>query len=187
MRPSLLTLTAIIGAIWIGHVINVLMDYKLNVYGVDPRTLDGLRGIPAHPFLHHGLNHAVSNTIGLLVLGGITALTTRDRFPWVSVLIVLLSGCALWVVGRSATHIGASGLVFGYFGYTIARGWLDRKPLSVIVAMLTIVLFGSSILAGLLPTRGPISWEGHVCGLLAGALTARLIGATHLEPRENTP
>ena len=88
--------------------------------------------------------------------------------------------CGPWAVPglgddlQRLVHVGASGLVFGYFGYLVARGWYERSILSILVAVAVIVVFGWGILFGLLPTGGFVSWEGHLCGLLAGVLMARL-------------
>ena len=89
-----------------------------------------------------------------------------------SLFIILMGGTGVWAVGRSALHIGASGLVFGYFGYLVGRGWYDKSILSILVAVAVIVVFGWGMLMGILPTGGIVSWEGHLCGLLAGVLAA---------------
>ena len=80
----------------------------------------------------------------------------------------------MWLVGRSALHVGASGLVFGYFGYLVARGVYERSIWSVVIALAVILIFGWGILFGVLPNGGLVSWEGHLCGLIAGVLVARL-------------
>ena len=78
----------------------------------------------------------------------------------------------MWLLGRSAVHIGASGLVFGYFGYLVARGWYERRFGSILLAIVVIILYGGLIL-GVLPARGLVSWEAHLFGLIAGVLAAR--------------
>ena len=78
----------------------------------------------------------------------------------------------MWLLGRSAVHIGASGLVFGYFGYLVARGWYERRLGSILLAIAVIILYGGLIL-GVLPARGLVSWEAHLFGLIAGVLAAR--------------
>jgi len=83
------------------------------------------------------------------------------------------SGAALWLLGRSAYHVGASSVLFGYFGYLVARGWYERSVTARLVVLLTLGLYGG-IVWGVLPTRPFISWEGHLFGLLAGVLVARL-------------
>ena len=95
-------------------------------------------------------------------------------FVEVSVVIILVSGIGVWLFGRSGYHVGASGLIFGYFGFLVGRGWYERSISSILIAVITIVLYGG-ILWGILPTRTGISWEAHVFGLLAGILAARLV------------
>jgi len=75
-------------------------------------------------------------------------------------------------LGRPALHIGASGLVFGYFGYLVARGWYERRLGSILLAVVVIVLYGG-LIVGVLPARGLVSWEAHLFGLIAGILAAR--------------
>ena len=104
---------------------------------------------------------------------GFVAFYGTRVFLAVSLWIMLLSGAALWLLGRSAYHVGASSVLFGYFGYLVARGWYERSVTALLVALLTLVLYGS-IVWGVLPTRSYISWEGHLFGLLAGVLVARL-------------
>ena len=179
---GLMLLILLAAAMWVTQVVNLFMGYGLNEYGVAPRTIPGLRGIPLGPFLHGGFGHLISNTLPLLVLGGLVAARGRANFAGVTAFIVFVGGLGLWCIGRPwpwqdierLVHVGASGLVFGYFGYLVARGWYERSILSILVALAVIVVFGWGILFGLLPTGGFVSWEGHLCGLLAGALIARL-------------
>ena len=88
--------------------------------------------------------------------------------------IILVSGVGVWLLGRSGYHVGASGLIFGYFGFLIARSWYERSFSSILIALVTIVLYGG-ILLGVLPTRAGMSWEAHLFGLLGGILAARLV------------
>jgi membrane associated rhomboid family serine protease len=113
------------------------------------------------------------NTIPFVVLGGLVITRGPRVFLELSLFIILVSGTALWIFGRSSYHIGASGLIFGYFGFLVARGWYDRSARSIIVALLVICLYGG-ILWGLLPTFTPVSWEGHLFGLASGIIGARL-------------
>ena len=174
MRASLVLLLGFVATIWVVEIVNGLLGHRLNAYGILPRTVDGLPGIVLSPFLHANLWHVMSNTVPLLVLGLLAALRSRGGFPWVSLFIIVVGGAGVWVVGRSAAHVGASGLVFGYFGYLVAKGWYDKRILSLLIAAAVIVVFGWGILFGVLPTGGFVSWEGHLCGLLAGVLIAWL-------------
>ena len=178
MTSSLYLLIGFIGLILVVEVVNSLLDHSLNTFGIVPRNPSGLVGIVVGPFLHGSFLHVQSNSIGLLALGTLAVIRSGSRFPWVALLIVLFSGLGVWVIGRSATHVGASGLVFGLFGYLLMRGMLDRSTLSVLVAAVVAGVFGWMILAGVLPTNSYVSWEGHLCGLAAGVLAAIIVPAT---------
>ena len=188
---SLSLLIAFIAILWVVQVVNIFMDYSLNQYGLVPRTIEGLRGIPLSPVLHGGFGHLISNTFPLLILGGLVAVRGQANFVGVTLFIIFVGGLGLWCVGRPwpwddaqlVVHVGASGLVFGYFGYLVARGWYERSFLSIIVALLVILVFGSGIFLGLLPTAPYISWEGHLCGLVAGVLIARFTRDQIRKPR----
>ena len=90
----------------------------------------------------------------------------------VSFIVIGLGGAGVWALGRPAIHIGASGLVFGYFGYLVARGWYERKLGSILIAIAVIILYGG-LIAGVIPARSLVSWEAHLFGLIAGVLAAR--------------
>ena len=190
---SLVMLLALVAAMWVVAAANVILEYGLNQYGVVPRTLEGLRGVPLGPFLHGGFGHLLSNTGPLLILGGLVAMRGHTSFLGVTAFIVIIGGLGLWCVGRpwpwddiqNVVHVGASGLVFGYFGYLVARGWYERSFVSIIVALLVILVFGSGIFLGLLPSGSYISWEGHLCGLLAGVLIARFTRGQFRSVEEN--
>ena len=174
MNSSLYLLIGFIGVILVVELANNLVDHSLNALGIVPRTLSGLPGILLSPFLHGGYPHVQSNAVGLLSLGTLAVIQSGTRFPWVCLTIILAGGTGLWVFGRPATHVGASGLVFGLFGYLLVKGILDRSILSVLVAIVVAGVFGWAMLSGLLPTNDYVSWEGHLTGLLAGILAAIL-------------
>ena len=178
---SLVLLLVLVAVMWAVELVNIFMGHRLNEYGIVPRTVLGLRGIPAGPFLHGGFGHLLANTGPLLVLGGLVAVRGQANFVGVTAFIIVAGGLALWTVGRpwpwddlqNVVHVGASGLVFGYFGYLVARGWYERSFLAILVAVAVMLVFGTGILFGVLPTAPYISWEGHLCGLIAGVLIAR--------------
>ena len=171
--PQIPLLLGCVALLWGIECVNALLDHRLNRWGILPRTLTGLVGIPLSPFLHGSFTHLILNTVPLVTLGSFVAFYGTRIFLAVSLWIILLSGAALWLLGRSAYHVGASSVLFGYFGYLVARGWYERSVTALLVALLTLGLYGS-IVWGVLPTRSYISWEGHLFGLLAGVLVARL-------------
>lgn len=181
VRSAIKQVLLLLLVMWVIEVVNVVMSHRLSQWGIWPRTLPGLVGIPLSPWLHGGVWHLLANSVPYMVLGGLVALQGRRAFWEVTLLVVLFGGAAVWLVGRAASHVGASGLIFGYFGYLVARGWYERSMGALLVALLTIFLYGG-LIWGVVPTRWYVSWEGHLCGLLAGVGVARLRG-TRLEQR----
>ncbi len=173
IKKNLYWILGFVVLIWVIELINFSIGHRLSGWGILPRTLTGLKGIPLSPFLHASLIHVMMNTIPLAVLGGFVMLHGRQMFFEITIIIILVSGTALWLFGRSSYHVGASGLIFGYFGYLVLRAWYDRSLKSFIIAFVTVFLYGG-IIWGLMPTFSRISWEGHLFGLLAGILAARL-------------
>ncbi len=174
MKSNMRVLVGLVAVMWVVEVFNGFMGHGLNSYGILPRTTGGLIGIPLAPFLHAGIGHVLGNTIPLLALGSLTVLQVRNAFGVATLFIVCVGGAGVWLIGRPDFHVGASGLVFGYFGFLVARGWFDRRFVPILVAVAVLVLYGG-LLFGVLPTRGFVSWEGHLCGLAAGVLAARFI------------
>jgi len=123
------------------------------------------------PFLHGDLSHIIGNTIPLavtlLLLAGSRANSSAIVF-----LITILAGAGLWVFGREALHIGASGLVFGLIAFHICSGFFERRIKSIVVAVLVGGLYAGTLLNGVLPFQKGVSWDGHLIGAIAGALVA---------------
>ena len=147
----------------------------LRQFGVTPRDTSSLLVIPLHIFVHDGFWHLLSNTGPLLALGGIVGVRGSGTLLAVSVFIAVFAGAGVWLVGRDGVHIGASGLIFGYFGYLVARGFVERSLMSLLITVAVTVFYGSLIF-GLLPVDGFISWEGHLFGLIGGVLLAWVSG-----------
>lgn len=183
MKQAFVLLGVFVVAIWALAGVDFLMDNRLAEYGIVPRTMDGLWGIPLAPFLHGGFGHVISNTVPLLMLGGLVATRGWQTLLGVTLFVVLLGGAGVWLAARAASHIGASGLVFGYFGYLVARGWYDRRFVSILIAVVVIVVYGGLIF-GVLPTDGRVSWEGHLTGLIAGVIAARFAKPSREEDAE---
>ena len=159
--------------VWAVSLYGLFVDERL-VYALAlvPRRIEGLPGILSTPLVHGSFTHLLANTVPLLILGGMVVARGVAYYFAVTLAIVVLGGLGLWVFGRNAAHIGASGLIFGYFGLLVARGYYERSLQSIAVAIVVVVVYGGMI-AGVLPRGDQVSWEAHLFGLLAGGLCAR--------------
>lgn len=158
----------LVALIWGVELVNLVLGHRLgSLVGIEPRSLGGLIGIPLAPLIHVGLLHAVSNTIPLLILGGLTIIGNRKEFWETTITVALLTGALVWVFGRNGVHVGASGLVFGYFGVIVARAAVKRGVIEIATAIVTIIFYGG-LLWGVLPHRNFVSFESHIFGLVAG-------------------
>ena len=159
--------------IWAVELVNTVSGHRLNVLGIHPRTVVGLPGILLAPFLHGGIGHVLVNTIPFVILGWLVILHGTGTFLEVSLIVILVAGAGTWLFGRPGVHVGASSLIFGYFGFLLGRAWYQRSVGPLLVALVTLALYGG-LLWGVLPLHGRISWEGHLFSLLAGILAAWL-------------
>lgn len=158
-----------VGVIWGVFLLDLILP--LEQLGLVPRSITGLIGIVTMPFLHGSFGHLLSNTVPLVVLLGLMVASRRQ--PWSTmILLTLISGVALWLFGRTALHIGASGLIYALMGFLIAAGIFERRLSSAAIALFVGLIYGGSILGGILPWQPGVSWEGHLFGLLAGGALA---------------
>lgn len=158
-----------VAVIWGVFLLDLILP--LERLGLVPRSLTGLLGIVTMPFLHGSFAHLIGNTLPLIILLGLMVIS-RPR-PWSTMIILtLLSGAAVWLLGRPALHIGASALIYALMGFLIAAGILERRLLPAAVALFVGFTYGFSILGGIMPGQAGVSWEGHLFGLLAGAAVA---------------
>lgn len=161
----------ILPLIWGTFLISLVLP--VNRLGLVPRTTRGLTGVVFMPFLHEDLKHLISNSVPLAVL--LLLLFNSSTDASITVLLIQCSGGAmLWLIGRRALHIGASLLVFGLTGFHILNGVLEGRLLSIGIALLVAALYGSIFLSSINPWRKGSSWDGHLCGFLAGAGVAFL-------------
>ena len=167
-------IVAICALMWAVEIVDLVAG-DLDAYGIRPRDAGGLAGILTAPFLHDGFAHLVGNTLPFLVLGALIALGGLLRVAAVTAIVAAAGGLGVWLTASPGTvHVGASGLVFGYAAYLIARAALSRDLLHLTVALAVIALYGSTLLLGLVPTFG-VSWQGHIFGGLGGLLAARVL------------
>jgi membrane associated rhomboid family serine protease len=165
-----------VGIVWGAFILNwivYLIDF--NSFGLVPRTLWGAVGIVSMPFLHVGWGHLLGNTVPLLIL--LTLLAGSKARLWEIVAeIVIAGGVLLWIFGRNATHVGASGLIYGLVAFLIISGLLERRIIPLIVSFAVGILYGGTLIWGVLPgTDSQVSWDGHLCSAIAGGLVAWLL------------
>jgi membrane associated rhomboid family serine protease len=169
------TIALFLAVIWLVGILDALVfGGRLTTFGILPRTERGLLGILLAPFLHGGVGHLLANTVGILVLGGLVILRSEAHFWVVTIVGTLVSGLGTWLLGRPAFHVGASGIIFAYFGYLLFTGWFERKLGSILLSVTVLFLWGSLIF-GVFPVQGSVSWEGHLFGLLGGAAAAWML------------
>ncbi|MFD7627526.1 rhomboid family intramembrane serine protease [Streptomyces sp. NPDC059851] len=162
-----------VALLWVLEAVDYATGHALDQYGVVARDPDGLTGVVTGSFLHFGFDHVASNSVPLLVLGFIAALSGIRRFLAVCGIIILAEGLGTWLISPPNTMtLGASGVVFGLFGYLLVRGFVERRVLGVAVSLGVAALWGSTMLTGILPIHEGVSWQGHLCGLVAGITTA---------------
>jgi membrane associated rhomboid family serine protease len=164
----------IMGSLWGFNILNWVLGSPFNVLGIVPRTFHGLVGIFFSPFLHANFSHLFFNTFPLFALGLFILTQGLTIFLWVTGLIMLIGGFAVWLIGRSGNHIGASGVIAGYFGYLLASAYQQPSITTVFLGAVSIYYFGG-IFFSLFPTEERISWEGHLTGFLAGLATVYIL------------
>jgi len=168
-------IAAMVALMWLAEGIDVVVGGDLDGLGIEPREPDGLVGIVAAPFLHAGFGHLIANTVPFAVMGAVIAINGMRRVLIVSAIVALVSGLGTWLIGPENTvHIGASGIVFGFATYLLARGFFNRNMLDLAIGAVVALLFGGALLGGMLPEQG-ISWQSHVFGALGGLLAAQYL------------
>lgn len=180
LKMQAVILLGCVALMWGLEIADLLLPGQpLNAYGILPRHPIGLRGILFAPFLHGGFPHLIANTIPFLTLGWFVMLQETSDFILVTAITMLVSGLGVWLFGSPGFHIGASGVIFGYLGFLLLRGYFERNLPSILLSLVVAVLYGSTIW-GVLPLQRGISWEGHLFGLIGGILAARLLARRKL-------
>ena len=183
MLKQFIPIIALTAICWGVLLLNTLIcNGNLIQYGITPRHLSGLAGIICAPFLHASFPHLAANTLPLLVLGAIICGRSRSEFLVVTVLGILLGGGLTWLFGRTACHVGASGLIFCYFGYLASLAWF-RRTLGTLCLSIVCILGYGGLIRGILPTSDAISWESHLAGLIAGIALASLMSKFKKPPK----
>jgi membrane associated rhomboid family serine protease len=166
---ALIVMGLVAALLWVIQALNAADDYALDRFGLMPRTVNGLWGVVTEPFLHASFSHMFSNTTPLILIGWVLLLSGVRTWLTVTAIVVVAGGVLTWLVGPSNTVIvGASGMIFGWLGYLLARAWFSRQLKWIVVAVIVLFFFGT-LLFGLFPTlHSNVSWQAHVCGFIAG-------------------
>jgi membrane associated rhomboid family serine protease len=180
-RPGLragsaaLIMAALLAWLWLLEIVDQVSGNQLDNFGIHAQDLDGLPGIVTAPFLHAGWDHLISNSVPFFVLGFLVLLGGLARWAASSLITIAVSGLAAWLLTPDNTIVlGASGLIFGWLTYLLARGIWSRRAGQVVIAILVLLVYGGLIF-GVLPGAAGISWQAHLGGAIGGVLAAWLL------------
>ncbi|MFJ8040424.1 rhomboid family intramembrane serine protease [Kitasatospora sp. NPDC096147] len=168
-RRAFYVMFGLLCLVWGLHLVNWLTDYRLSIEGgILPRDPESLPDLLSSAFLHFNWEHLEGNSGPLFIFGFLAAYRGVKRFLGLTALLTLTSGAAVWLFSpEQSLTVGASGLVFGYFGYVVLRGLIDRNLIDSLIG----VVMGASfayILVTAVPGTPGISWQGHLGGLVGG-------------------
>lgn len=176
-RPgwAALIMLLLLAGMWMLELLDQLSGNQLDQLGIHARDLDGMPEILSAPFLHAGWDHLMSNSLPFLVPGFLVLLSGLARWLIASLIIIVISGLTAWFLTPANTIIlGASGLIFGWLTYLLARGLWSRRPAQVVIAVLVLLVYGG-LIWGVFPSGAGISWQAHLGGAIAGVLAAWLL------------
>lgn len=175
MKNDLLLPVKFLAIIWIVFIIDIVIPIDFAKFGIRPRTISGLIGIPLSPFIHGGLSHIIGNSFPLFILLSVTIAFFRKQIYLIITSIIIIGGGLVWILGRDSYHVGASGLIYGLVGFLIAFGIFKKKIVPIIVSIIIGITYGTSMIYGVLPIAKGVSWEGHLFGAVAGVITAKFL------------
>lgn len=157
--------------LWVIHTLSVLININLSSYGIYPRNIEGLLGIIVSPLIHANYSHLISNTAPLIVLG-LSIFYFYPKVAYKSFFIIYFgTGILVWIFGREAYHIGASGIIYGFISFLFFSGLFRKDNRSIALALVVVFLYGS-LIWGVLPGKQNVSWESHLFGAIVGIFSA---------------
>ena len=185
------TILTFVSLLYLVELIDQLMGHSLDGNGIRPLETDGLWGIIFAPVLHANWQHLAANTVPLLVLGFLMTLAGLSRFVWATAIVWILGGFGTWLIGNwgsncgETDHIGASGLIFGWLAFLLVFGIFVRRFWDIIIGLVVLFAYGG-VLLGAMPVLGVcggVSWQGHLCGAVAGVVAAYILSAPERKAR----
>ena len=170
--------------LWVVELVNIATGYELSqAGGIRPRDPASLVDIATSPFLHGSLEHLASNALPLFSLGFIAALTGLKRFLLITATIIVIEGLGVWLFSpANSISVGASGIVFGLFGYLLVRGLVERRPVDIVVSAGVALSYGYVMWNSVGFGATGISWQGHVSGFIGGLVAALLFRERRPKP-----
>lgn len=180
LKTHVLILGGITALLWFLEIIDFFVFRgALNSLGIRPLRIQGLQGIFFAPFLHGNFRHLAANTLPFLTLGWFVMLRDVKEFFTVTFITMMVSGLGVWAFGSPySIHIGASGIIFGYLGFLLLRGFFERSLVSIGLSLLVGWLYGG-LIWGVLPSQYGISWQGHLFGFLGGVFAAQMLAKSY--------
>ena len=172
-------LLKIIGALWAFNLLNWATGSRFNLLGLIPRKKYGLPGIIFSPILHADFTHLLFNTLPFFALSLFILSVGVKQYIQVTFIIWIVQGLLVWLFARRGNHIGASGVISGYFAFVLAQAIDKPSVTTLFVGGIALYYFGG-ILLSLFPSEERVSWEGHLFGFLAGILSVVLLSALKL-------
>jgi membrane associated rhomboid family serine protease len=185
------TILTFVALLYLVELIDQLTRHSLDANGIRPLEAGGLRGIVFAPVLHANWQHLMANTVPLLVLGFLVTLAGLSRFVWATAIVWILGGFGTWLIGNLGSscgqtdHIGASGLIFGWLAFLLVFGLFVRRVWNIVIGLVVLFAYGG-VLLGAMPVLGQcggVSWQGHLCGAIAGIVAAYMLSAPERQAR----
>jgi membrane associated rhomboid family serine protease len=185
------TIVSFVALLYVIELFDQLGHHHWDDNGIRPLETDGLWGIVFAPLLHASWQHLMANTLPALVLGFLVTLSGLSRFLWATAIIWILGGFGTWLIGNMGAdcgetdHIGASGLIFGWLTFLLVFGFFIRSAWQIVIGIVVLIAYGG-VLWGALPVLnvcGGVSWQGHLCGGIAGVLAAYLLSSSERKAR----
>jgi membrane associated rhomboid family serine protease len=190
-----ITVLTFVALLWLIEVWDNITGHRLDENGIRPLESDGLWGILFAPLLHSNYDHLIANTVPALVLGFLMTLAGLSRFVFATAIVWIVGGFGTWLIGNigaqcpyvgvscETNHIGASGLIFGWLAFLIVFGFFTRKIWEIVTGIVVLFVYGG-VLLGVLPGTPGVSWQGHLCGAVAGVIAAYLLSGPERNARE---